>query len=173
VASGVLERRDRAAVELDSATPPEISNDTLKGEARLCGPLFESGKVLRVFREAYADRVVYKIGHGALRLGSFMTKRLAPKRYGVKTSPDARRAAASTAGADPPRIRRGRGSRLSARPTCRLRHLPVGRALLDSAALSADPLAVEGLAWHPPHVLENPPQERGDQQRRSKQRRCL
>ena len=58
------------------ATPPQISNDTLKGEARLCGPLLESGKVLRVLREARADRVVDKIRHGAFRLGSLVAKRL-------------------------------------------------------------------------------------------------
>ena len=58
------------------ATPPQISNDTLKGEARLGGPLLEGGKVLRVLREARADRVVYEIRHGALRLSSLMTKRL-------------------------------------------------------------------------------------------------
>jgi hypothetical protein len=90
------------------ATPPQISNDTLKGEGRLCGPLLESGKVRRVLGEACANRVVYKIRHGALRLGSLMTKRLvdlrlevdrrplwlsahrfsmALQRHGVKTSP--------------------------------------------------------------------------------------
>src|SRR6266446_2009621 len=74
--SSISWEAERLISRLYLATPPQISNDTLKGEARLGGPLLESGKVLRVLCQACADRVVYKIRYGALRLGSLMTKRL-------------------------------------------------------------------------------------------------
>lgn len=69
------------------ATPSEISNDALEGEVRFRRPLFESGKILCVFRQTRTDRIVHEIRNGTLGLGGLVTECLVDLRRKIYGGP--------------------------------------------------------------------------------------